>query len=473
MTHIIRQQYVHVEVNGTEADGLALQRRLPGLCLQSLNPAIELVLNRHASSDRYLSIERLEIDAGAIPLERLDHDLAEAVVLALERSLREQISADGASTSTGFGKIRHKTDLQRIHEAFMYFLQAGYLPWSFRLPHGKTLEQVILDSWRQAEESSLISLMAHDAVHRLLESRAVRKRLVRQFSPPFLNTFVSLLSPGSEQVMAALLEGLRRSTTLSEQMGDVELVLWETLLADMAAGKPVTSIGLVGAALPSFPAGAVLRAELARLLAEHRPEAANKAPADGIVESEPMPPGLLPSENNPIDRADPPEAREGIYVENAGLILLHAFLPQFFSALGIADDDRILQPARALSLLHFLATGRTVSPEYELVLPKILCNVGLGTPAESQMDLTIMEQEEAVALLEAVIRHWEVLRNTSPDGLRGAFLLRPGKVSLRDDGGWLLQVESNSYDILLDQLPWGISIIRLPWMESMLRVEWR
>jgi hypothetical protein len=65
-----------------------------------------------------------------------------------------------------------------------------------------------------------------------------------------------------------------------------------------------------------------------------------------------------------------------------------------------------------------------------------------------------------------------VLRNTSPDGLRGTFLLRPGKVSLRNDD-WLLQVEARTCDILLEQLPWGIGMIKLPWMEKMVWVEWR
>ena len=88
------------------------------------------------------------------------------------------------------------------------------------------------------------------------------------------------------------------------------------------------------------------------------------------------------------------------------------------------------------------------------------------------MELSAAELEEAAALLEAVIQHWEALRNTSADGLRGTFLVRPGKVTLREDGDWWLQVESKSYDILLDQLPWGIGMIKLPWMQRMLRVEW-
>ena len=39
-----------------------------------------------------------------------------------------------------------------------------------------------------------------------------------------------------------------------------------------------------------------------------------------------------------------------------------------------------------------------------------------------------------------------------------------------ESADWLLQVEPMSYDILLDQLPWGISMIQLPWMPQLLRV---
>jgi hypothetical protein len=88
------------------------------------------------------------------------------------------------------------------------------------------------------------------------------------------------------------------------------------------------------------------------------------------------------------------------------------------------------------------------------------------------MELTESETDEAEALLKAVIRYWEALRNTGINGLRGEFLLRFGKLSVRSDGDWLLQVEAKTVDILLNQLPWGISMIKLPWMQKMLWVEW-
>ncbi len=168
----------------------------------------------------------------------------------------------------------------------------------------------------------------------------------------------------------------------------------------------------------------------------------------------------------------PPMSEEGIYINFAGLVLLHPFLPQFFKVLDIVVDDVIVQPLRAVSLLHYLATGQKYAAEYELVLAKVLCNIPLSTPVELEIEFTEAEMAQTLKLLEAVISHWEVLGTTSVDGLRGTYLIRSGKLTLREDGDWLLQVESKSYDILLGSLPWGISMIQLPWMSKMLWVEW-
>src|SRR5262249_43673767 len=42
------------------------------------------------------------------------------------------------------------------------------------------------------------------------------------------------------------------------------------------------------------------------------------------------------------------DLEEGVYVECAGLVLLHPFLPRLFEALGITREDRLVQPDRAL-----------------------------------------------------------------------------------------------------------------------------
>lgn len=471
--HIIRQQYLHVEVNGRESDGLALQHSLPGLCQHWLMPGIERVLERWAPPDGHLYIERLEIDAGVLTIERLEHDIAESVAQRLERSLREQIPRGQSSPTILSNDIQYKTAQHSINEAFIYFLRTGSLPWSFRLWEGRSLELVILDAWHEAAKSGINDRAVNDEVLSALASATVRKRLVRQFSVVFLETLLSVLSPEGKEVMDGVLQTVRRFHEPAVDTKTFEIHLWETAFANVARANVLTVAILIGDAWRTVPAMTEARNALVKALERHWPDAINAVQANSTKSREPTTPKHGLSENTPSNLIHHPEAREGIYVENAGLVLLHPFLPQFFAALGVGGDKNLLQPERALCLLHFLTTGQSLAPEYELMLPKILCNIPLETAVESDLELTDLEKEEVNALLEAVIRHWEALRNTSSDGLRGSFLLRPGKVSLRDDGDWLLQVESRTYDILLDQLPWGISTIKLPWMEKMLWVEWR
>ena len=151
---------------------------------------------------------------------------------------------------------------------------------------------------------------------------------------------------------------------------------------------------------------------------------------------------------------------------------MHPFLPRFFEGLGIVQHDKLVKPERAIGLLHFLATGHRAAPEYDLALAKLLCGVRLDTTLPFQIELSAEEEDESDALLRAVIRHWDALGATSVDGLRGSYLVRPGKLQTRGDDHVLI-VERRAYDVLLDQLPWGIGLVKLPWMETTLWVEWR
>ncbi len=124
-----------------------------------------------------------------------------------------------------------------------------------------------------------------------------------------------------------------------------------------------------------------------------------------------------------------------------------------------------------MALLHYLVSGENTAPEHELILPKILCGLSPHAVAGPVQSLNKNDIEESINLLQTAIGYWESLKNTSPDGLRDTFLRRPGKISRRDND-WLIQVERQSFDILLDDLPWGISVVQFPWMTELVWVEW-
>lgn len=168
------------------------------------------------------------------------------------------------------------------------------------------------------------------------------------------------------------------------------------------------------------------------------------------------------------------ETQTGLFIRQTGLVLLHPFLRPYFEAVGLLDGDRFLDAdcqQKAIYLLHYLATGQTQPPEYELVLPKLLCGWPLNDPVISP-ELPQAALDEAEQLLQTVINYWDVLKNTSPDGLREGFLQREGKLTRTGEQAWKLQVEQRAIDILLSRLPWGVSMVKLPWMDELLTVEW-
>jgi len=67
--------------------------------------------------------------------------------------------------------------------------------------------------------------------------------------------------------------------------------------------------------------------------------------------------------------------------------------------------------------------------------------------------------------------HWKALGKTSVDGLRVAFLQRRGALREEEDG-WRLQLEPESFDVLLGHLPWGLATVKLPWMTRPLYTDW-
>ena len=161
---------------------------------------------------------------------------------------------------------------------------------------------------------------------------------------------------------------------------------------------------------------------------------------------------------------------------DAGLILLHPFLPRLFAAIGIATTANHALPAatlpRAAALLHWLATGRETVFEFELSLSKVLLGLAPDDPLPvSEGLLSDGDRDEGEALLAAVSDHWSALRRTTAAGLRASFLQRRGMLR-SDDLGWRLRMETQSFDMLIGQLPWSIALVKLPCMKKPIFTDW-
>lgn len=172
------------------------------------------------------------------------------------------------------------------------------------------------------------------------------------------------------------------------------------------------------------------------------------------------------------------EKEQECYIHNAGLVILWPFLTPFFQTLGLLTEEKqfaqLDHAHHAILLLHSLTNEYNEEqqpPEYQLMLNKILCGVALESVFETDTAISKEEQQECQHLLEAVIHHASILNNMSIQGFQGSFLLRQGILRQRD-GLWLLQVERQSYDVVLERFPWRFNTIKLPWMQRPLQVEW-
>ncbi len=165
---------------------------------------------------------------------------------------------------------------------------------------------------------------------------------------------------------------------------------------------------------------------------------------------------------------------EPLYVRNAGLTLTGPFLPRLFSMFDMTSDQGwkdMASAMRAPHLLQWLVDGRTSAPEPELGLNKVLCGLALTAPIAASIEMTEHEKEACTQLLQAMISHWTVISNTSVEGLRETFLQREGKLQAEADR-WDLKVQRKALDVLVDQIPWSISVIRSVWMKLPLHVIW-
>ena len=159
---------------------------------------------------------------------------------------------------------------------------------------------------------------------------------------------------------------------------------------------------------------------------------------------------------------------------NAGLVLVAPFLPYFFKGLGLLENKKFVSQEaqnRAALLLQCLLEKEEAFEESELLLNKLLCGISPGEIIPVEITLSEVEKEEIPNLLAAMVAQWTALKSTSGESMAKGFFPREG-ILKKVEKGYELKIPRISIDILLNRLPWAISIIKLPWMQETLYVEW-
>ncbi|MEO8862522.1 MAG: contractile injection system tape measure protein [Ginsengibacter sp.] len=415
--HIIHTQNVQLQT-GKFDDAFELQNRVSNLLKNGVMDKLESLFDEVAPNENILRFDKLELNLGNINKQNLETEFSQKLIEQLSRVLLEMKNDD---FETGSNQSSHQ---QSLLDSLIFFLIHGYMPWYHVVKPFAEWEKDLLGSFSKNEWDAIIKELKNN-------DDAIR-RLVMQFSSPFLETILFEIHAAlNKQKIQSFLERFNNKFDVIKK--NYSNLFWMKTIKsalDTASENDFT-ITL----LKSIDKG------------------------DKSLEKN-------------QESIDQPEG--DFFIPNCGIVILHPFLLMFFRELGLVEENTFKsdeKKQRAVLLLHYLATGETEMPEFNLTLCKLLCGVDIEEPVPNFIELTELEINESANLLKAVTQHWVPLHNTSAEGLRSSFFSREGKITPTENG-WILKVEQKAIDILLDKLPWGIGTIKLPWMKKTLNVEW-
>jgi Contractile injection system tape measure protein len=525
MRHLIqKQEFLLTVLPGVDA--FRVQHAASRYLREQLLPLLERIFDELSTEQEVISLDHCIIDLGNISMSVLETGVAdEATYRSMKEEIGRMIEKELALHPAARRGIR-----ESALATWWYYMEHGRLPWN--------AEQLTEEDLRAVLELLSVDYAAISRLRKtLVEQPLFLMRVVAQHREGFLENLLATMTSSRQEGLAEAIaqvlvlhrvlekkygqlllgaagagpapaasaptysaeteQGLRwwasrMSALLEAPAHEKKAVLWRRILFE-AAERPASFAAMGGMAilLKDIPSDRGLANELLAdgevagvgeplsLQLRRRQAAAPRTPESGSS-GEISPPGESAPAEQPLREDEVRFKREavdeeGIYLPNAGLILVHPFLSTLFHRVGFWDGAGfvdVVARQRAVLLLHYVATGDRHPPEHALVLPKLLCGYALEMPMPGELELTADECGEAVSLLENVVQRWEKLGSSSIEGLREGFLQRPGK--LFDKGGRLyLQLESSGVDVLLDYLPWGLSIVKMPWLAEPIYVEWR
>ncbi len=382
-----------------------------------------------------------------------------------EEWLIEQTRNLGSAPTTAYAQ----TDFE---ESLSHYLTYGSLPVASRLASFAELLTAFADF------ASTYPDRARALLQRFLSSTLVVQRLAKQGKELIIRMAALLLKVKVERleswfsalpdILGALLPGVLTKDTF-------EYIAMEAIWKHVSSTH-TTTLDLfeltnryfrgVADRVPDFHVKAAAAAPNYQMPA-HTPVGVKKAIENLLAQDK-------PGVRSPMKGLASEMLADYVQVDNAGLALLVNFLPMYFERLEMTANRAFKSEEiaeRAVLLTQYLVSGRSEAPEHELVLNKIICGVVISESVPLSIEMSDREKEVSDSLMQGVIQNWTRMSHISIEALREGFLIRQGQVS-ENEAQWLLEVEKEAIDLLLETLPWSFKTIKLPWMKKNLNVKW-
>jgi Contractile injection system tape measure protein len=513
--HIIRRFELELHVSDKES-GRIIQDEILFEYKQKIINEISERFDKLIGPDEYLTVDSLTIDAGHISLEHrnelLTLQLADALELQLSKLLEtarqqpgEKVSLYQSDAAGGTVEItvQLKTATYSRLELLWQLLVNGILPWQSsnnigieqlvkELIHENKINDVLIALQQQGRGIGFLRLAKQLSLKTLLQLFANQKQ---QQLAEIIYKYIASVSgkAAAESFMAAMLQVNRaQSTTNNDVISELMLgnlhtdFLFRPVLAKLikiVSDTNTSSEIALKTALEISSTDAFLIRET--LQTDSKKEDVLKKSIEIINDKNPFEQKQKSGSEPDSDLPD-----DTLIITNAGLVLLHPFINTFLSRTGHIENREFISDRakeEAAVLLQLLVTGMPDQDksdedseinwfeEHQLLLNKILVGLPLETPLPGLSAFSRDELEAFSAEADKAVQHainsWPLLSRTTVAAFRKMFLEHEGRLSA-GSGGWDLQIERDSFDVLIDKLPWPISIIRHPWSEKTLYVTW-
>ncbi|WP_167596968.1 contractile injection system tape measure protein [Leeuwenhoekiella sp. ZYFB001] len=503
--HIINKLFVEVDCNSME-EALRLKQNLGQFVTKKLSPHLSKAFDELGTSNEFYTVDKVAV---AFENDFFKESNLSEITNKIHTRTTETLSLNRNDLTINNQKF--KDEKQRNYKAFIYFLENGRHPWFFAERETLNLEALTL-FLKETQPHSLTEC---------LSKTETQKRLAYQFAehPKFMLTvwrtyaelkklpkssINGLVVLASKVVDKKILEEIGSSLFQYDRLSALERERRLIKLFEFYKSKSGLSLERfqslsnffnlkIGISfIPTVLIASFLNLEKATLVFQpsekisfHKSKSLSTKEIEERLQSTPVKfqykkPTLdsddtfkeehQPIEHNPVET----DESQGLILPNCGLILLHPFLSILFEELGVLSSQKQIAEEHydlVVQLLHFIATGEENISEQQLGAAKQLCGVFSSYPIKKENVLQEKHKKEALNLIQTVLNYWSALKNTTAVGLRGQFLIRSGKWVTTNEKIELF-IERQTADILLDQLPWRLSMVKLPWLKKMIYVTW-
>jgi hypothetical protein len=470
--HIINQINIDVKT-ASEERAFRLKNGLDGIIYDQFLPRAEVLFDEITPMGEIVRYDSIDMEI-QLQSENSVEQMSELLLEKLREKMNIKIQTDNIlpESITKFNDYQSATiDDERdaslnkksaqpvlseaisdLENTILYFLETGQLPWYAQPSHFSPKTEYSAISTLIANKVFLQKLM------RLLAGNAnALERFVLQIKSEIVVETIVHFTGAPKNSLSKLEAGLKGQTP-AKQKAVYKYIIQAISSQKLASPEQMSQ-------------------ELERLL---NLENSEERELEMLIQEFFQMPNINPeiSEKPAVQKTKEAPENEALlkvlYVQNAGLILTHPFLPSLLAETGCLDQQNQLNPEekqKAVQLFHYLATGLEADFEFNQTFEKYICGMQPKTPLIRESLLTVSDRNECEDLLKSVIKYWPELKNTSPDGLRQLFFDRAGKLDF-NRMPHKLYVERKVQDVLLDKLQWNISIVKLPWMNDLLFVEW-